>query len=371
MSQADDEEEIQKDRVVKKTSKIRIAEEIRVTPSSTINVKDSTSPRNITIIKKPKFNKKKSILPDYAPRIPTPRKGQSSAVVLPAYNGFGNKPQGSVHNVAPPHSHRVGRIPSTSIQNRRFVEDREPEFLDNTPEGDTPEGNYVIQNLEYAYELDEVEQQLANIEHECTELANEANFLSSVFRIIDTVMFILVIGLSVVSSIFALNGNGIISQNTSSYVSGIMSICAAGIEGLRSSFSLSERGKTFKDIYLRTLVIARKSRALRRARISRNEIEKNIEKLREKLINLQLSMYETSLPESTTPTSYAERIEKSSDGTGYSETVDYIESNVPRSRIATHSAPSKDSPVHNESKPDEVVVQMSQLDLDEEVKCSE
>lgn len=349
MSDTDDESIDIKETTPKKGSRIRITEEARAIPSSNISLNGNQSPRNIPTIKKPKFGNKKSILPDYTPKILTPRqRGHPSATNLPIYGNPQLRVQASNINLGAYPQQKVRRLPSIGNVNRRNVPSQEPEFLDTTPEGDTPEGNYVIQNLEYGYDIDEVQQQLNELEQDCTGLAGSANFLATVFRTLDTLMFICVIALSVVSSIFALNGSGSISQSTSSYISGIMSICAAGIEGLRSSFSLAERGKTFKDIYLRTLVVARKARALRRARISRNDVEKNIEKLREKLINLQLSMYETSLPDATTPTSYAERIEKGSDNTGSNEpeqTNDFIESTVPRSRIPTQNIPSEENDI--------------------------
>ena len=316
-------------------------DDVRSVPSITMSrdeTRDKISPRSISGLKRPIFSKKKTILPEYiSPRSnvvksDTPRKNVS-IFALPGYGlpSSGLRPSNMYGQ------QRVGRTSSAAVRRQeKIVGSKETELLDITPEGDTPEGNYIIQNLEYGYDLDDINEQIENLERDCTDLASNSNFLASVFQVLDNLAFLLVICLSIISSIFALDGAGDIPRNTASYVSGIMSICAAGIEGLRSSFSLDARGKTFKDIYLRTLVIARKTRALRRARISRNDLERNLEKLREKLINLQLSMYETSLPDSTTPTSYAERIEKASDCTGYHDTLptaDFIESNIPRSRI--------------------------------------
>lgn len=155
--------------------------------------------------------------------------------------------------------------------------------------------------MDEEYRIEELNKQINDLEQDCTQLITNSNFLAKLSRILSTFIFFIEVSLSIVSAYFGFTEHG--------KIAGILSICTTCVEIFRSNLSLSIRGKTFKDIYLATLDISRKSRGLKKARISIDDVEKKLDKLRDKLTSLQLSMYETALLDYGTSTAYTEHIE--------------------------------------------------------------
>lgn len=159
--------------------------------------------------------------------------------------------------------------------------------------------------------VDNVNDDISKLEVDSCKVARDCKFRAYLILATSNTIVVAVILMSVASSIISFGGIGI-SQSTSKYIVGILTIAVAALEGLRSTFNMESRGKTFFDIEMKASTIARKTRALTLANLPQDQIEEKVMALRENLIDCQRSMYDTSISVNTTTQQYAGKMAEKS-----------------------------------------------------------
>lgn len=171
--------------------------------------------------------------------------------------------------------------------------------------GSTSGNAYKITN--YQLGQDNICMLISELESDACYLSQYAGKMATRCAILTTIAVIIVIVFSCASGILSLT-SVTLDLDLADYIGGILGLSAGCAELLRSSLSIDDKGSNFKKIQAKSSAIARKARALRGIGLPSHRIEGMINVFRDKLTDLQISLYENTIENNITSKEFADRL---------------------------------------------------------------